>query len=241
MRQLHPVSPHEKFVASGVYTFFRDHRPSGLIEYWNIYELPDGSWVIRVDRDGREYDGRSVLVEAWRSWLRRIERFDIHRYGDTEDQVKSLRGHYTFFDDHVEVGCHINQDHHNQVELALPMNYLVRPFGEIFTGFILAQLADEEGQPRSVFSNTLNYDDIHAPVGVIAQMSAGLRGKEQMDIAGRAVRARLVERHFAEAQVTQGHPIAWIDEHDVLLKYQTLDYPSLILTQYARRPDLRLV
>ena len=78
MRQLHPVSLHEKFLASGLYTHLRDERPAAT-EEWTIHELPDGSQIVRVDIEDNAEQSRAmtILIEAWRTSEAKVERFDV--------------------------------------------------------------------------------------------------------------------------------------------------------------------
>ena len=101
MRRLHVVGQHEKFVASGVYKVYAGDEPTGLIESWSIHEVGASAQFIRVDVDGRDFDGCSKLMEALLNPDGRFERVDEQLYGaQAPDPVKTS---YTFFDDRVEI------------------------------------------------------------------------------------------------------------------------------------------
>ncbi len=68
MRYLHAISPAEMFIASGSY----QNADRKTIQQWTIHQLPDQAWMIRVD-----HIPQNILIEAWRSPQRTLERVDV--------------------------------------------------------------------------------------------------------------------------------------------------------------------
>ncbi len=234
MRQLHAVSRHEHFVASGTYTHYQYNEPTGTAEYWSIHELPDGGQIIRVDDDWREHDGSSVLIEAWRSpETRQIERFDLQAFGGKRDTINEVRASFQVFKDHLEIGRSVDKNEREQFELVLPEQYITAPESLIFGGFEVVALAQFRGDPIPVISylpTFLTETTAFRPV-THAQSATFLR-HEQISIRSKPYDAQV----YQQANPSDGtHWPIWVDKHGVLLKFTgPHNIHSAVLTQYAQ-------
>ena len=109
MRYLHPVQGHEKFVASGIYQFFKEGVELRKTEEWAIHEHPDGERFIRVDADYRMEEGKSILLEALQTAKGEIVRFDVRYENDKfEGGVKNLRATFSLDKDVMQIGYEMN-------------------------------------------------------------------------------------------------------------------------------------
>lgn len=240
MRQIHPVGFNETFVASGVYTFYEERQPSGVIEHWSIHELPDGSRLVRADMDGRAGDAISLLTEALYRKDSRVERFDVHFYG-LYDYDKHAEASYTIFDDKVIIGRMIGADPRRQDEINLPEGCVVRPPAMIDYGLAVPLIASRYGERNTpVFSITLgtNRDDVLK--GDIRYHAGGVAFSQEVVVAGRSITAQMFS--ITSGYETASGPTAdgWylIDRYGIALQHNDdLTGASAVLTQYARRPD----
>lgn len=242
MRYLHPIAPHEKFVASGTYRYFVDDQPTGLVEHWTIHELPDGAWFMRVDRDGREFDGRTELIEAWRSPASeggRIERYDLSAYGAPSDTLKKVRASYALEENILYVGRTFNDGERLQDELSLPDNCLLQPGSYLFFGMAIPTVV--ERAPYHLAARYSFTDPVgHAFSVAVTQPTISFYGDETIHISGRDIPAH---RYFSGESRTPPDSndsrvnwhTYWIDDHHIFLRQ---DSPNLRvqLERYAHRP-----
>lgn len=96
MRQLHPVSFNERFVAGGEYVCYDGDTPTGDVERWTLHEPGAGSRTIRADYDGQAGSGINWLFEGLALGLGgavRIERFDLLLLGaEQKTEAKLMFG-----------------------------------------------------------------------------------------------------------------------------------------------------
>jgi hypothetical protein len=235
MRQIHPVSFHEKFVASGVYTFHKHGNPRDLHEYWSTHELPDGGKLIREDTP-------ELLIEAWVSPEQeggRIERVDLRYVGNLHARVKEQgNASYVFDSDKVQFGYTLENKPRQFEEVSLPANYLVAVLpSNLFIGFTLAALASATGESVPICTCGIKYPAIpteELSFNVHVYYLPAITGEKGLiHVVGRARDA------FRYTLGSQPPMYYWIDEHGVLLRAGFLNGMTHIeLTQYARRPDL---
>ena len=230
MRYLHAVAPHEQFVAQGTYRYHADDAPTGLLEYWTIHALPDGAWFMRVDKDGRDFDGRSELIEAWRSPDGDIERFDVMAYGAAGDAVQKGRATYTVEDDALHIGRTINDGERVQETLALPADYVVQPGGYIFFGYVLPQLVE-----RAPLAMILRYGVTDPPEHsfMAAQTHPTLTFYGEADVAvdGKDRTAKQYMAGERGADGTNWHSY-YVDGHGIFLRHES-DEMQVQLERYA--------
>jgi hypothetical protein len=248
MRQIHPVSFHETFVASGVYNDFYEGVPAGRVEKWTIHELPDGAQLIRVDLDWSEW---SLLVEGWRSAPengKRIEHLEIHFLGTKRGGVKHGKASYLIDGDSVHLSCNVDGEPQQDKEILLPSNCIVSAAPTLFFGLTMVEIAQANGNCVPVCLCDVSYlgypkitfgADVH-------DFSAVKRESRTFVVADKVLNAHCYQWHQPCNPVREGieinpedRPIFWIDEYGILLETdpKTGTDETTRLTQYARRPE----
>ncbi|MBZ0299239.1 MAG: hypothetical protein K8J31_05855 [Anaerolineae bacterium] len=234
MRRLHQVGKHEKFVASGIYAQLQQDTPTGLVESWSIHDI-GGAQFVRVDRDGRLTDGRSILGEFLRTPEGRIERVDMQAYGGPGDATRLIRMSYIFYEARVEVIRIVNHGQRSETEVALLPGFGIEVSFSILTGFMIAQAASQKADSLPIFAPVDIFTDPGDYTGAVRQVARPcLQGEDVLDIAG-----KLFPVYRYQWAVEAGGQVAtfWLDAQDTLLRSQTDDADTMVLTQYARRPE----
>ena len=233
MRYLHAVAPHERFVAQGTYRYTGDSGLGGLVEHWTIHELPDGAWFMRVDKDGRDTNGGSQLIEAWRNADEVIERFDVVIYGGPGEAVKQARATYTVEDQQLHVGRTLDGESRTQETLDLPDAYVLQPGGYIFFGMILPQLVLQAplamvarfsitSPPQDTLRAALTYPPI-----------AHDRDEAEVEVDGKTRMAQVYMAGERAADEADWHRY-YVDKHGVLLRHTSASL-QVQLERYAHR------
>jgi len=242
MRYLHPVTLSERFVASGVYRLSdADGQIDRIVEYWSIHEMPDGAHFARVDVDGRDGgDGRSLLIEAWRSPLHeggRIERFDVLASGAPGDAVQQVRATYTRFDDHMEIGRTVGGEPRQYDELDLPAACIVFPAARVFVGELIEQAAICSADEFPVFLYDHHFNDDSAFQGFIHQDAANYVKDGSLTTDSHEKLARCYRWQHPPPTLAIGETLVWLDDHNMLLALEMESGQRILLTNYARRPE----
>jgi hypothetical protein len=234
MRQIHPTSLHEKFVASGVYSYTHNGKPAEFIERWSVHELPDGSQIVRVDRDAM---GLTLLLEALRD-SHSIARFDAHLFTSVDGVFRQVRATYLFNNGFAQIGRTLNNGTHSQTETPLTPNTAIYPNARIFLGSVVRQLANQPQNETSVFSFHLaDPSDPDTLLGVVENRPVHLVGVKEVDFEG--VATKVQGYHFLGGSYDE-KTIFWIDEYDLLIQYEYQhedDQWLAVLTNYAHRPS----
>jgi hypothetical protein len=228
MRQIHPTSLQEKFVARGAYTLIDPHTDETAYEQWTISELHDNSQLIRVDKG--EWGKDTLLVEVLQSspeMRNRIERCEIHAYRKAQ-VVKTI---WSFYGDHIQIGRTINGSEYQQHEVSLPGAAVVAAPGLINCRYILELV--REGNASPVFHLPL-FDDDRDNIGHCSVIKQNANVLNIMDKTYEAY--PYIAICFLEETQQQSHKWFYFDEHNVLLKQSSLAGEA-ILTQYVRRPE----
>ncbi len=238
MRYLHPVAVHEVFVGRGTYRYYANEAPTGLVEHWMIHELPDGAWFMRVDKDGRYTDGRSELIEAWRSPEGHIERFDIRAFGAQADPYQQVRATYTIEEGNLlHVGRSFDGGSQQQGTFEIPTDHVVQPGSYLFFGYALPAIV--ERAPLMMVSRFGFTDDPASSFNVgMTTPSLTYYDEGEVTVDGKPTLAR----HYlaaASADVdgqrqTQHHHY-YIDRHNIFLKHAAPGM-RVQLERYAHRP-----
>jgi hypothetical protein len=225
MRRLHAVGKQEVFVASGVYEFEQDGARIGLIEQWSIHEV-GGAQFIRVDQDGRDHDGRSILYEALRSPDSQIERIDLRAYGNGQDAFSEMRGSYTFFEDHAEIIRVVNKRDRYDNYVEIPAGYIIQPGAKILNNLMVPQMSKNE---VTAFHIDANFTDLNISFEGFGWRVASMQLVDhvQIDLNGKSYSARLY--HSKNRRV-------WLDPYDILLREESASL-TVMLKDYARRPE----
>lgn len=196
--------------------------PDGAQEHWSIHEVGEGAQFVRVDRDGRAADGRSLLQEALRNPCGQIERIDQQLYG--RDGRPAARLRCTRFGDRAEI---VLEGMAGQRPLRLEMtpDFVILPPGVLLSGLALAR-ASRMKQPVALLRLSCDDDDF---AWKRCTASARCGGRSNLETGGRAHEARpcawsgSAERH-------------WLDGLDVTLRRES-GAQRVDLTRYSRRHD----
>ncbi len=221
MRRLHAVGKHEKFVASGLYAYQENGVTIGLQEHWSIHEVGGGAQFIRVDIDGRNYDGHSTLIEALRSpegWFERIDQQIFEQIN-----TKPFKLSHTFFDEHIEL---VVRHDGRRIEETIPMP---TPYGLFLHSQLLAGFT---------LKHALRHSDKVMLLHIIVQDgSLSWLRFETVVTALKSAMIRVDGRELSSyCYEWQDEVTACIDQFDVTLHAENLT-GQVLLTQYARRPE----
>ena len=240
MRNIHPVSLHEVFVASGVYhTFDEQGAPIG-VERWSLHALPDGGQIARADYDGRDFSRASLLAEAWSprplAEDGRIERLDLRVYPPKAHPFSEAKASYVLLDNYAEIGRALDRGPRQQSELALsPGTVLDAP-----VLFLKSGLLARQPDPLPVVSPSLALapDLVLMPVSSQRPLARPLDDHREIRVGGRAV--AVTGWQFTEAD---GAGIfGWFDRYGILVLWgrdAAAEHPLAQLIQYARRPEMK--
>lgn len=155
MRYLHHVAAHEAFVASGEYRYVRGETPLAVKEQWTIHELAGGARLLRVDEDGRDEDGLSILSEALVSPQGRIERFNVQSFNSRDPQIKLFKADYSFYEDYVQIGRTVQGQEREYIEFPLIENCLLYIKQSLYMGYTIRDILARDKQRAHVFTPPL--------------------------------------------------------------------------------------
>lgn len=229
MRYLHAVSMKERFVASGMYHFFKGDQARKGVEYWSIHEQGDGSLFIRIDLDlrEREYDPESWLAEVLlQGQTGRVERFDLHLY----NMQGVLKQNIVFFEDYVQIGYSINDGERQYEERPLPQNYALALGTNLLFGLAVAQMSRQIQVEVPTF---FSFDVFDPEFEFEPCITLADEGEDRVMIGGHALACRKYQFDCG------GRGYAWLDEHDIMLKKEVPDRYQVVLGAYARRPEAK--
>jgi hypothetical protein len=231
MRQIHSVSFHEKFVASGMYKIDIPYPLNTSYEHWTIHQLPDETLIVRTD-SGNSDTANMILTEtlyASTNLAGRIERADIQWFRPN-NQVKIT---FSFFEDHVEILRTADYLPAEYEEISLPENYVIGPPGWINTAFFVP-LAGNVQESTSVFSLSI------LPKHFIKAVSYSIKeiAREIYTIGTKDYQARVFEVNYYSHNLPNRPNVMTtsFDDYNVLLKHSLIG-GQVLLTQYARRPE----
>jgi hypothetical protein len=221
MRRLHVVGKHEKFVASGVYKVFAGDNPTGLVEHWSIHEVGHGAQFIRVDVDGRDFDGDSALMEALLNPDGRFERVDMRLYDKQgRDQIKTS---YTFFDNRVEIFLTVKNDVRETI-VELPAGYAAFVGSRILAGRAVDLVVRSEDETQ-IFFPRYSDSEIKWSIRPIKPRSVG---QKVLTVSKREI--EVIGYRWSDDMTI------WQDQYGITISADTAESKTL-LTQYARRPE----
>lgn len=223
MRQLHPVSIKERFVASGVYIWAQSGVILPVREAWTIHELPDQSQIVRVDR---EDSGTTLLLEILRDAAGGMQRFDGHFYGGPGRNVRQAKATFSFFEDRVQVGRTVDNAVREHDELTLAAGTLVHSNAYVLLGSVLVDVV-AAGQAVSVFSFALEDHNLFMP-----QVDPCRVFRAEADLPAGAY--QMVYRNYDK------NTRFWLDKYRTIVKMEAVESDALTvmtLNSYSRRPE----
>ena len=212
MRYLHPVQGHEKFIASGVYKFFKDGEELRKTEEWTIHEHPDGERFIRVDADSRFEDGKSVLLEALQNKEGEIVRFDVdYSNPKFEMGIKTLRASFSIDNDVMQIGYAMNGADRDYKEMELPKFTLIDIPFLIFRGQTTVEFVRYGDKPVPMFVPTFDFAQLFPGVLQTAQSQVEYVTDEEVGIGN--LRFDTKRYRYPDKAISY-----WVDEHQVVIK-----------------------
>ena len=224
MRQLHPVSFHERFVASGVYLFFQDGAPTGDVEHWTLHEPGAGAWTVRADHDGRDGTGANWLFEGlYNCAHRRFERFDLSLFGTQHTDAK-----FIFEPDAVQISLRLDGVAQERLDVALPAAYVTRAPALVADGLVIA------GHTTGLsFVPALDSAAGLVHGGALEAAAVEPLGSESLTVAGHVIDARAYRLRGDRGEDFT----CWLDQHDIQLRRQSPTGLTALLSQYVHRPE----
>ena len=232
MRYLHPVQSHEKFVASGIYKFFKNGVELRKTEEWTIHEHPDGEKFIRVDADSRFEDGMSVLLEALQNKEGQVVRFDVNYNNPKfEGGIKTLRATFSIDNDIMQVGFEMNGAERDYREIELPKFTIIDIPFSIFRGPTTVELARYGDKPVPMFVPMFDFAQLFPGVVQIVESQVERVTEEEIGIGQRNIMSR--RYRYPDKAISY-----WIDVNQVVIKKLNAFKQQEFVTQisnYAHR------
>lgn len=229
MRRLHPLSPDERFVASGEHVAQR----GGVVERWSVHEQMGGALLIRMDRDSRSVDGRSLLAEMWRSAEGGAERFSLRAYGGPQDMYRLVRVDAAIFADSAEIGYSADEQPRQDVVLPVSHPAAVCPDGAVFRGLAI-HWAVQVGCPAVLVVHTACNDPCPCCAATLTVSSP----PERIETGSIVVDGRVVWAQCWRWPGAAGFEGDWwLDGHGAVLRHVQPDGGAQTLARYARRAE----
>lgn len=225
MRYLHPISANEIFVASGEYRYWRDDSPLKVIEKWTIHELRGGAFLYRVDEDGRDEDGLTILSEALINPEKQFERFNVRSFNPKDSELKDYKADYTFNPDYVQIGRKIQGEEHEYAEFPLIDAVLIYIKQTLYMGLTISQIEAEGGKSQVFAPQLLFSDESQLQKIIVKELD-----KETIEIGQRKIETR-------KFQIADD-VFYWLDEHNIPMmrqyRYNGASYLGKVVN-YAHR------
>lgn len=212
MRYLHPVQGHEKFVASGIYKFYKNADELPKTEEWTIHAHANGEQIIRLDADSRFDDGKSIMLETLQAQDGSIVRFDVNYQNPKfENGVKSLRATFTIEENILQIGYSMNGAEREYREIDLPSNTVMDIPFSIFRGQSTVQLAEAGNQEIPVFVPMLDYPQLFPGVVQMTKSQVEFVREEEIGIGKQGYETR--RYRYPDKALSY-----WIDQYNIVLK-----------------------
>jgi hypothetical protein len=224
MRQLHPVSFHERFVASGSYVYAQDGADTGDVEHWTLHEPGDGGLTLRADYDGRSGSGVNWLFEGfYLREKRRFERFDLSLLGPQRTDAK-----FVFTADEAQISLRIDGVARERIDIALPPDCAVWPLALAGLGLLDVQQAE-----MPLFVPALRVDTGLVQGGVVETLRITALPPEALSVDTRPYDAHA----YGFTMWSLGEMRLWLDRYTIPLQMQAAFGLTARLTQYVHRPE----
>lgn len=225
MRYLHAVALHEKFVASGEYRYFRNGEALAIREKWTIHELPGGAIFYRVDEDGRDDNGLSILSEALINPDGQIERYNVQSFNPKDSETKLFKADYSFNEDYVQIGRKVQGQEREYEEFPLLEKCAIYIKQTLFMGLMIRDVLANNNQAQ-VFAPQL----LSMSANVVQKIIVKKHDTESVEVGRKHIEAK-------KYQIADD-VFYWLDEHQIPLKrsysHNELQY-MVQLTNYAHR------
>ncbi len=227
MRQLHPVSFHEKFVASGTYTIGWGGKATGDVEHWTLHEPGAGSLTIRSDWDGRAGSGASWLFEGFTVASSRhgMERFDYQLLNRTRSAIVS----YLFDQETVQSLIRVDEMTAEIAPMPLPADAMVCPPSFVAAYWFVLRLLRQGRTEAAVLEVPVSDRNFAS----FSEVRIEPVGESMCEVAGASYPVsgyRLTVDGAVDGD-------CWFDRFGILMRYQKPRGQSVLLTTYVHRPE----
>lgn len=225
MRRLHKVAQNEVFVASGDYRTWCDGVQLNLSEKFAIHELKGGAFLFRVDEDGRDEDGLTILSEALISPEQQFERFNVQSYNPKDTELKNFKADYTFNPDYVQIGRQTQGGDREYEEFNLIEGAQVYIKQTLYMGLTILSILNTNGKSHVFAPQLLSLEQNLLQKIVVEELDS-----ESLKIGNHTIETR-------KFQIADD-VFYWLDSHDVPVQRQYshngADY-IVKVTNYAHR------
>ncbi len=200
MRKLHVVSPNEIFVASGEYHYRRDGVALAISEKFTVHQLDGGAYLYRVDEDGRDEDGLTILSEALISTDLQFERFNVQSYNMQDNSLKSFKADYTFNADYVQIGRKIDNSEREYEEFQLIYDCEIYIKQTLYMGLTIKNILLNEGKAQVFAPQLLSTDE-----NMVQKIIVKEHDMEEMQFGSKTIKTR-------KFQIADD-VFYWLDQH----------------------------
>lgn len=231
MRQLHPVSFHERFVASGTYTVYDGDAPNGDIERWTLHEPGTGSLTIRADYQGEAggsanwlFEGLAVRAdEGWR-----VERYDLLLLGANQRTEAKL----VFSGEGVDISTRVNGDMRDNLRIESRSNFFVATPALVSRFWFLRHLPQSNAS-LDIFEPEIDFAEGVLHGGRITTIS--IEALDQPAPMDRALAA--ASRGFCVRKPDGAASSCWVNADWIPVYYESSGGQSARLSEYTHRPE----
>lgn len=225
MRRLHPVGIKERFVAQGEYRYKRADGWLGISERWSIHEVGAGGLLYRVDEDGREEDGLSILSEALISPAGQFERFNVQSFSSKDPEIKLFKADYSFEPGNVLIGRKLPGQDRAYEDFPLMVDCVIYIKQTVYMGLTIAHVVANNNKAHVFAPQLLSIQDAQMQKIITRDL-----GTETLQVGKLEIEAR-------KFQIADD-VFYWIDQHGIPLRREyTYDDASYTVTlhNYAHR------
>jgi hypothetical protein len=217
MRTITPVVEWEVREEAGAYLYSRDGQPGAALERWVIYRLPDGSTVIRAERESLG-DRLLVEVRSVAASILGVRSLEVHSQSSVNPAVADVRARYSFSKTGARVEREVSGVPLPPQVVPIDRPVIVFPQMRLFEGPAIATIAARgRGQPLLVLFPDLSEPDdsekLLAPV--VEDRHARLVEEAAIELGDRPYAARRFE-YGTETAAGSGY---WLSESNRLLRY----------------------
>lgn len=208
---------------TGVYHYFLNDRPAGVIEPWEVRASEDGAARVKVSRDATRSFGIELEVEAdLRDGL--VSRFSV-RFASSRGPVRRAWAEYAVEGERLRIEREVDEVRAPAEVEPWPPGVLLAPLMRIFAGPVIANLLARKG--GLVLVPRIDCPDDRRLIlsRQIETRQAAVIGRDVLRLAGRELTTRLCSytssRYPSDARF-------WLDERDTLVRYRWQEAPGSV-------------
>lgn len=171
MRYLHNIAAHETFVASGTYRYICAGDELAVIEAWTLHELQGGATFIRVDEDGRDEDGLTILSESLISPEGKIDRFNVQSFNAKDTELPDFKADYVFEKNHVQIGRKVQGQEREYSEFDLMEGAQLYIKQTVYMGYTIRDVLASGGKANVFAPQLLSMGDSQLQKIIVEQVA----------------------------------------------------------------------